>query len=476
MREHDLEPDFPPAALEQLRAISAPASERRIADPRSARTALVLDRQRRLARPRPAVGGAAGCRRPACASWWRSRTSMRPSPPGSPLDAHASANTTSVYTAAQVFPMLPERLSTDLTCLAEHAGAPQRGRRHDDNRRRRDQRLATIYRAAVVQPRQARLRQRRRVARRPRGRRRRRSPRCRHGRAAAHPGPAWRSGSSRCARAQGALGLTTLEAQAVRAGAVLLDLKPDEDNRAKQLIEYFMIAANGVVARYLESKGSPSLRRVLRQPERWEPDRAARARLRAEPAGGARCPGAERLPQSRSARRHRRSFPDLSLAVVKLLGARRVRAQAPRPAGRGTLRAGAERLHPRHRAQPPLPGRHHAAAAEGGAARARRRPTATRSCARSRRTARRRRATPPRSSGRWRSPPQPCCCRPASASSSTPSSPARADKGTWVRITHPLAEGRLVEGFAGLDVGDTLRVRLIHTDVQRGFIDFARVG
>ena len=51
-----------------------------------------------------------------------------------------------------------------------------------------------------------------------------------------------------------------------------------------------------------------------------------------------------------------------------------------------------------------------------------------------------------------------------------------ADKGTWVRISHPLAEGRLVQGFQGLDVGDQVRVKLLHTDVQRGFIDFARVS
>jgi exoribonuclease-2 len=43
-----------------------------------------------------------------------------------------------------------------------------------------------------------------------------------------------------------------------------------------------------------------------------------------------------------------------------------------------------------------------------------------------------------------------------------------------VRISHPLAEGRLVQGFEGLDVGDALRVQLTHTDVQRGFIDFVR--
>jgi exoribonuclease-2 len=50
-----------------------------------------------------------------------------------------------------------------------------------------------------------------------------------------------------------------------------------------------------------------------------------------------------------------------------------------------------------------------------------------------------------------------------------------SDKGTWVRITQPLAEGRLVRDFEGLDVGDPVRVQLLHTDVQRGFIDFARV-
>jgi RNase II-type exonuclease C-terminal S1 domain len=50
-----------------------------------------------------------------------------------------------------------------------------------------------------------------------------------------------------------------------------------------------------------------------------------------------------------------------------------------------------------------------------------------------------------------------------------------SDKGTWVRIARPVAEGRVVKGFEGLDVGDTVHVQLTHTDVQRGFIDFARV-
>jgi exoribonuclease-2 len=49
-----------------------------------------------------------------------------------------------------------------------------------------------------------------------------------------------------------------------------------------------------------------------------------------------------------------------------------------------------------------------------------------------------------------------------------------ADKGTWVRLFQPPTEGRLMQGTRGLKVGDHVRVKLIHTDVQRGFIDFAR--
>ena len=49
-----------------------------------------------------------------------------------------------------------------------------------------------------------------------------------------------------------------------------------------------------------------------------------------------------------------------------------------------------------------------------------------------------------------------------------------SEKGTWVRVSGPTAEGRVVRGFEGLDVGDHVRVELIRTDVARGFIDFAR--
>jgi exoribonuclease-2 len=49
-----------------------------------------------------------------------------------------------------------------------------------------------------------------------------------------------------------------------------------------------------------------------------------------------------------------------------------------------------------------------------------------------------------------------------------------SEKGTWVRIFQPTVEGKVVRGFEGLDVGDRVRVELVHTDVERGFIDFVR--
>jgi exoribonuclease-2 len=51
-----------------------------------------------------------------------------------------------------------------------------------------------------------------------------------------------------------------------------------------------------------------------------------------------------------------------------------------------------------------------------------------------------------------------------------------SSKGTWVRLLRPPIEGRLVSDFESLDVGHTLRVQLIHADVERGYIDFRKIG
>ena len=64
----------------------------------------------------------------------------------------------------------------------------------------------------------------------------------------------------------------------------------------------------------------------------------------------------------------------------------------------------------------------------------------------------------------------------ASVSDLTESSRGASDKGTWVRISAPTAEGKVVRGFEGLDVGDHVPVQLLHTDVEKGFIDFAKLA
>jgi len=186
---------------------------------------------------------------------------------GSALDGHAKANTTSVYTEARIFPMLPERLSTDLTSLNE---GQERLALVTDMRVDGDGvvQKGELYRAVVVN--RAKL--------------------------AYDSVAAWLEGTAaapakvsavagladnlrlqdRVAQAlrqqrlqHGALDLQTLEPRAVFEGDVVADLRLDRSNRAKQLIEDFMVAANITTARFLERKRSPSVRRVLRAPDRW---------------------------------------------------------------------------------------------------------------------------------------------------------------------------------------------------------------
>jgi exoribonuclease-2 len=276
----------------------------------------------------------------------------------------------------------------------------------------------------------------------------------------------------RVREAQGALGLTTLEAQAVYEGSKLMDLKPDEDNRAKELIEYFMIAANGVVARFLEGHQRSSLRRVLRTPERWnrivELARGLGESLPAQP--DAKALSEFLVRQHTKAPAH---FPDLSLSVVKLLGAGEYALKRPGEAAEGHF--GLAVLDYTHSTAPN-----------------RRFPDVI--------TQRLVKAVlanqpAPYSDEELRTLAARCSDQEKNANKierQVRKSAAAmllqtrigqqfdaivtgaSDKGTWVRIMQPLAEGRLVQGFEGLDVGDSVRVQLTRTDVQRGFIDFSR--
>ena len=117
----------------------------------------------------------------------------------------------------------------------------------------------------------------------------------------------------------GALTLETIEARPVFDGDSLTDLQADQKNRATELIEDFMIGANGVTARYLEQKGFPALRRVLQSPERW-----ARIVELAKDQGGHLPPNPDSAALEEFLEERRQAdpthFPDLSLSVVKLLG------------------------------------------------------------------------------------------------------------------------------------------------------------
>ena len=389
---------------------------------------------------------------------------------GSAIDGHAAHNTTSVYTPAVIFPMLPEPLSTGLTSLNEDedriamvadmvfdadGSLAESGlyRAQVRNRAKLAYRSVAAWldgegpapqRVTEVAGLDENLRLQDRVAQR--------LVELRH--------------------RQGALSLETIEARAVFDGDTISGLELDRKNRAKQLIEDFMIAANGVTATFLASRKFPSLRRVLRSPERWE--RIAQlateygVHLPAEPDAAAL---EAFLEQRRKA--DPTKFPDVSLTVVKLIGRGEYALDLPGGEAPGHFGLAVkdythstapnrrfpdlitQRLLKAALAGEPLPYTisqlkdlaEHCTEKEDDATRVERQVRKS-----------------------------------AAALLLSDKIGVRFDaivtgastKGTWVRLFQPPVEGRLEQGAQGLDVGDRVHVRLIHTDVQRGFIDFAR--
>jgi len=470
MLEHGLEPDLPPEAATQLRAIAAPAVEHgpQIRDQRALLWCSIdNDDSRDLDQLSVAETLADGAVRILVAIADVDATIAR----GSPLDVHARANTTSVYTAAQVFPMFPERLSTDLTCLAE---GQERLSLVIDMTVAADGSLSAsdLYRAVVVN--RAKLAYDGVAA-------------WLDGRGPPPPRVAAVAGMDqqlriqdavaqtlkRVRRAQGALALTTLEAQAVYDGAQLIDLKSDENNRAKELIEFFMIAANGVVARFLESRGSSSVRRVLRQPKRWDRivalARGCGATLPPTPDPRALSDFLVKRQQAAPAQ-----FPDLSLAVVKLLGAGEyVLKRHGQPCEGHFGLAVEDYTHataPNRRFPDVITQRLLKAVLNGAAA-----PYTDEELSALAAHCTEQEGNAAKVERQVRKSAAALLLQARIGEQFDAMVTGVSDKGTWVRITQPLAEGRLVRDFEGLDVGDTIRVQLLHTDVQRGFIDFGRV-
>ena len=126
----------------------------------------------------------------------------------------------------------------------------------------------------------------------------------------------------------GALDFEIIEPEVVLSGSQVVDLRQVRQNRAQKLIEDFMIAANGVASQYLEKQGWPVLRRVVRTPERW--DRIQKVaegfgeQLPVEPDSQALAAFLARRRQTDPLR-----FPDLSLTIVKLMGAGEYVVQLP---------------------------------------------------------------------------------------------------------------------------------------------------
>ncbi len=389
---------------------------------------------------------------------------------GTATDGHAARNTTSVYTAAAIFPMLPEELSTDLTSLNE---AQERIAVVVDMVFEEDGTAAgaELYRARVLN--KAKLAYRSVAA----------------WLDGAAPPPKVRDvpGLDEQLRLQdriaerlhdlrqrhGALGLETIEARPVFDGDLLVDLDVDPKDRAKRIIEDFMIAANGATAAFLEARRFPTLRRVLRAPERW-----ARIVDLASQLG-------ERLPGEPDARAleaflaNRRKadptgFPDLSLSVVKLIGKGEYVLSLPgnEPPGHFGLavRDYAHSTAPNRRFPDLITQRLLKAALEGAEA-----PYTAPELSALAEHCTRKEDDAAKVERRVRKSAAALLLEPRIGERFDAIVTGASPKGTWVRLFHPPIEGRVERGSEGMDVGDRVQVQLISTDVDRGFIDFARV-
>ncbi|HSO34526.1 MAG TPA: RNB domain-containing ribonuclease [Labilithrix sp.] len=389
--------------------------------------------------------------------------------PGSAIDAHARTNTTSVYTVAQMFPMLPEKLSTDLTSLGEG-----------------EDRLAMVVEMIVTAGGTVRASEIYRALVRNRAQ------------LAYDAVAAWLDGASpapprlaavpgldeqlriqdRVAQAMkavrhehGALDLATTEARGVFDGDVLSDLAPEERNRAKALIEDFMIAANGVTARYLEQKGLPSLRRVLRSPERWEKIVALAAALDVELPSEPDARALAAFLVKRQAADPLR-FPDLSLSIIKLLGRGEYVLEIPGVTTQGhfglAVRDYTHSTAPNRRFPDVITQRLLKAAIASGPA-----PYALEELGSLARHCTEQEDNATKVERLVRKSAAALLLEPRIGEAFDAIVTGASAKGTWVRIFHPPVEGKVVHGFHGLDVGDRVRVALVGTDVERGFIDFA---
>jgi VacB/RNase II family 3'-5' exoribonuclease len=391
-------------------------------------------------------------------------------PIGSPIDKHAAAQATSVYTGIQTFPMLPEQLSTDLTSVNQDADrlaiviemvvAPD-GSIGSGN----------VYRALIRN----------------------------QGQLAYNGVGAWLEGRlaapSKVAAStalaaqlklqdeaaqvmfkerqrQGALDIDRVEAEAVISGGQVKGINTRMKNRATELIENFMVAANGVMERTLMQAGVSSIRRIVKTPERWPRivELAARYgdKLPAQPDSGALNLFLQKRKTVDAVH-----YADVSLAVIKLMGPGEYVLSRPGDKDQGHFALAAHDY-----THSTAPNRRFA-------------DTVTQRLVKSVLA----KQPPPYSDQQLDSIARNCTLKEDAARKVERAMNKRVaavalqsrigetfaavvtgvtPKGVFVRISGPPAEGLLVRGQQGVDVGDEFQVKLVNTDPQRGYLDFAK--
>jgi VacB/RNase II family 3'-5' exoribonuclease len=392
---------------------------------------------------------------------------------GTAIDEHARHNTTSVYTAATIFPMLPEKLSTDMTSLNPH-----------------EDRLAVVVEMTVGPDGallgssiyRARVRNRAKLA---------------YNAVAAWledgetmpPAVAALPGLDENIRLQdrvaqqmknlrqehGALNLETIQARPIFEGDAVRKLEVEKPNRAKELIADFMIAANGATTRFLVEKNLPTLRRVVRTPRRWEAIvEIARQRGFELPEQPNPQPLEAFLMKEQAADPLR--FPDLSLTIIKLLGNGEYVAEFP---GENAA-LGHFGLAVRDYSHSTAPNRRYPDIITQRLLKAAMcdRPAPydkgemellAKHCSKQEDAAKKVERQVGKSAAALLLESKIGAAFDALVTGASP-------KGTYIRLLDPPVEGKLVQGTEGLDVGRQIRVQLLRTDVEQGYIDFKKIS
>lgn len=390
-------------------------------------------------------------------------------PLASAVDRHAAANTVSVYTPAVVFPMLPERLSTDLTSLLEGGDrlavvmelALTKGgdiSSKDVYRAVVHNRAKMVYESvaawleggappaefARIEGLEEQIRLQDEIARALRGLRRK----------------------------NGALELERVEAVPVVEDGRVLRFDARRQNRAQEIIESLMVAANTAMGGFLEERGVPSLRRVVRAPERW-PRIVETAASLGEHLPDAPDPRALADFMSRRRAADPEGYAELSLAILKLLGPGNYTVETPGVEQEGHFSLAVnDYTHSTapNRRFPDLVTQRCLKASIAGAPAPYTREELERIAERCNRM-----ESAARKVERLMRKVAAATLLGAHVGETFDAVVTGAmEKGTFVRLFNPPADGRVVRGEAGLDVGDRVRVRLLSTEPERGFIDFAR--